>query len=442
MSMTKPPWMRLWSSTGAHWPPTIRAKPPLPSPANPFSAWPSPSGPIAARLWLDCTGRTELHIAAAADVDRARILVHGVNKSAADLDAAIQHAGVLVVDNLHELERLTHILPGVAPHLRPDLWLRIRPGHAVDTHAYNQTGQEDSKFGMSAAEAAQAVARCLDHSLPLTGIHFHQGSHFHDPAPVAPALGNALDLIVALRDQFGWTPASLSPGGGWGAAYHEDDLPHPCIDDYVGFLTQHLAEGCRRRGLPLPRLHLEPGRSIVARAGVAVYRVGTVKRTQHRRWLLVDGGLADNPRPALYGARYSALPVENPGRADTGPVWIAGPYCESGDILIEDLALPALEPGELLAVPVSGAYQLALGSNYNGACKPAIVWVAGSKAHLVQRRQEPADLFAARSIAADGVTFRTRAMRVPRALRMWRWPATRWPCADWPPLGRASPSRP
>ncbi len=114
-------------------------------------------------------------------------------------------------------------------------------------------------------------------------------------------------------------PPSLSPGGGWGVPYHEDDLPHPCIDDYVASSPQHLAEGCRRRGLPLPRLHLEPGRSIVARAGVAVYRVGTVKRTQHRRWLLVDGGLADNPRPALYGARYSALPVENPGRADDRP---------------------------------------------------------------------------------------------------------------------------
>jgi diaminopimelate decarboxylase len=119
-----------------------------------------------------------------------------------------------------------------------------------------------------------------------------------------------------------------------------------------------------------------------------------VKNTPHRRWLLVDGGMADNPRPALYRARYTALPVENPERADAGPAWMGGPYCESGDILIEDLPLPALKPGELVAVPASGAYQLSMGSNYNGACKPAVVWIAGSAAHLVQRRQEPADLLA------------------------------------------------
>lgn len=345
-------------------------------------------------LWLDCTGRTELHIAAAANAARERVLVHGVNKSDADLAAAIAQAGVTVVDNLHELERLAEILQAVDVSVRPDLWLRVRPGFAVDTHAYNQTGQEDSKFGMSATEAAHAVRLCLDLGLPLTGIHFHQGSHFHDPAPVAPALDHALDLLVSLRDEFGWTPSSLSPGGGWGVPYHEDDLPHPDIDAYVRFLAGHLVAGCRARSLPLPRLHLEPGRSIVARAGVAIYRVGTVKRTRHRRWILIDGGLADNPRHALYGARYSALPVQEPQRDDDGPAWVAGPYCESGDVLIEGLPLPAVEPGELLAVPVSGAYQLALGSNYNGACKPAIVWITDSRAHLVQRRQEPADLLA------------------------------------------------
>ena len=346
------------------------------------------------RLWLDCTGRGELTIAASGGMDRRRILVHGVNKSADDLDAAVRQAGVVVVDNLREVHRLAQLLAPIAVHQRPKLWLRLRPGQAVDTHAYRQTGQENSKFGMGVDEARDVVRYSLEHALPLTGIHFHQGSHFRDPAPIGPALDNALGLIAALRNEFGWSPASLSPGGGWGVAYHEDELPHPLIDDYVRFLAQHLVDGCGRRRIPLPRLHVEPGRSIAARAGVAVYRVGTVKRAAGRHWFLVDGGMADNPRPALYRARYSALPVERPGRADAGPVWIAGPYCESGDVLIEDLPLPALEPGELIAVPVSGAYQLAMGSNYNGACKPAVLWIVDSEAHLVQRRQRPEDLLA------------------------------------------------
>ena len=345
-------------------------------------------------LWLDCTGRTELHIPATAGVERSRILVHGVNKSDADLDAAVSSACVIVVDNLSELERLKPRLLGQPTEEQPVLWIRIRPGYAVDTHAYNQTGQEDSKFGMNAREAEEAVRICLEHGLPLTGIHFHQGSHFHDPAPIIPAIDKALDLIASLRSESGWTPASFSNGGGWGVPYHEDDLPHPSIDDYVRYLGDHLVEACRRRDLPLPHLHIEPGRSIIARAGVALYRVGTVKTTQHRRWLLIDGGLADNPRTALYAARYSALPVLNPDRPDFGPAWIAGPYCESGDILIESLPMPAVNPGELLAVPVSGAYQLALGSNYNGACKPAVVWVTNSGAYLIQRRQVPEDLIA------------------------------------------------
>jgi diaminopimelate decarboxylase len=147
--------------------------------------------------------------------------------------------------------------------------------------------------------------------------------------------------------------------------------------------------------MPLPHLHLEPGRSLVARAGVALYRVGTIKRPIHgdqRNWLLVDGGLSDNPRPALYGTRYTALPLANPDREPVERVWIAGPYCESGDVLIEDLPFPLIEEGELIAVPVSGAYQLSMASNYNGARRPAVVMVAGGQPTLMQRRETVEDL--------------------------------------------------
>lgn len=343
-------------------------------------------------IWLDCTGAGELGIAAAARFPRARTLVHGVNKSDEDLDAALAHAAVIVVDNLSELARLLPRLLAAAQGARPAVWLRVRPGVAVDTHAYRQTGQSDSKFGLDPAEAVHAVALCQEAGVGLEGIHFHQGSHFHDPAPVGPGLSAVLDLVEEVRDARGWTPAVLSPGGGWGVPYHEDDLPHKTIADYVRFVGTTLASECQARGLPLPRLHVEPGRSIVARAGVAIYKVGAVKESGGRRWLLVDGGMADNPRPALYGARYAALPTQNPGRPALGRVWIAGPYCESGDILIQDLAMPDVREGEHIAIPVSGAYHLNMGSNYNGARRPAVVWLRGGESHLVQRRETVEDL--------------------------------------------------
>lgn len=343
-------------------------------------------------FWLDCTGAGELHIATAAGLPRHQLLVHGVNKSDEDLAAAIAHAHVIVVDNGAELARLADA--AAAGHALPDLWLRLRPGLAVETHAYRQTGQDDSKFGFAAEELKEAVAFGLDHGLPITGLHFHQGSQFRDPSPIGPALDLTLDVCQHLAATHGWHPATICPGGGWGVAYHEDDLPQPDIGAYVAFIAQRLAAGCEQRGLPLPRLQVEPGRSLVARAGVAVYRIGAVKQTAQRRWLLSDGGMADNPRPALYQARYSALPVTEPDRPAVGPAWLAGPYCESGDVLIEGLPLPDMAAGELLAVPASGAYHLSMGSNYNGARKPAVVWITQGQAHLIQRRETLDDLIA------------------------------------------------
>ncbi|MFO7634827.1 MAG: diaminopimelate decarboxylase [Caldilinea sp.] len=343
-------------------------------------------------LWLDCTGAGEIGIAVTAGVPRKRILVHGVNKSDQDLDAAVMHAAVIVVDNLAELRRLTHRLQKTGNG--PALWLRVRPGVAVDTHSYRQTGQEDSKFGMSPQEVMEAVRHCLQHGLALKGLHFHQGSHFHDPAPIGPALETVLDLSAELASVTGWQPQALCPGGGWGVAYHEDDLPQPDVDAYVQFVAQAVVEGCRQRGLDLPALHLEPGRSLVARGGVAIYTVGAVKQTASRRWIFIDGGMADNPRPALYGVRYSALPVADPQRPPAGPAWIAGPYCESGDVLIQALPMPDMAADELLAVPVSGAYHLAMQSNYNGARKPAVLWLDRGNVTMIQRRETLADLLA------------------------------------------------
>lgn len=230
---------------------------------------------------------------------RAQILVHGVNKSPADLQAALETAGTIVVDNLTELRRLAELADGVTDF--PQLWLRVRPGLAVDTHAFRQTGQDDSKFGMGFGEAVQAVMLCRTKGLPLTGVHFHQGSHFHDPQPIGPGLLGAGMAGRTAGCQRLDADFSLS----WrrlGVPYHEDDLPHPSINDYVAFLSAWLTEGCTVNDLPLPTLHVEPGRSIVAVAGVAIYRVGAVKRTANRRWLLLDGGMAADPPQSLRGA--------------------------------------------------------------------------------------------------------------------------------------------
>ena len=359
-------------------------------------------------LLVDCTGEGEIAIAVAGGVSRENILVHGVNKSETDLHAALQDAGTIVVDNLSELERLHVILREGRPSLHDRripgstreplrfaqsdmaIWLRLLPGVAVHTHhAHTQTGHHESKFGMTPEEILEAARFCRAQNLPLRGIHFHQGSNFRDPEPLLPAIDMALDLAKEMGLHGEW---HFCPGGGWGAAYHEDELPTPSIESYVRGIAEAVIEGCGQRGLDLPHLHLEPGRSIVARAGVAIYRVGAVKRRGHKTWLLTDGGMADNPRHALYGSRYTCLPVTGLGREKLEKVAIAGPYCESGDVVIEDLSLPDVAEGELVAIPVAGAYHLSMSSNYNGARRPAVLWLEEGNAKLIVKRETVQDL--------------------------------------------------
>ncbi|MEP0804874.1 MAG: diaminopimelate decarboxylase [Chloroflexota bacterium] len=341
-------------------------------------------------FFVDCTGEGEIGIAIAGGVPREHILVHGVNKSEADLKAAMSQAGTIVVDNLTELGRIAELWSKVEG--QTSLWFRLLPGLAVETHhAHTQTGQHDSKFGMTSEELLEAAEFCRKHNLPLKGIHFHQGSNFRDPEPLLPAIELALDLAKEIGLTGEW---HFCPGGGWGVAYHEDELPHPSIESYVQGIAAAVVEGCQARGLALPHLHLEPGRSLVARAGVAVYRVGAVKKRGGKTWLLTDGGMADNPRFALYGARYSGLPVQAPGRERGERVSVAGPYCESGDVVIEDLPMPEVKEGELIAIPVAGAYHLSMSSNYNGARRPAVVWLEEGRVSLIQRRETLANLLA------------------------------------------------
>lgn len=342
-------------------------------------------------LMLDCTGEGEIAIAKAGGVPRENILVHGVNKSGGDLTAALQQAATLVIDNLDELQRFKALASGYANAL-PDLWLRLLPGVTVTTHhSHTQTGHHASKFGMTHDEILKAVIFCRENGLPLKGIHFHQGSNFRDPEPLIPAIELALDLAQEIGFSGDW---HFCPGGGWGVAYHEDELPHPSIESYVRGIAESVVEGCQQRGLELPHLHLEPGRSLVARAGVAIYRVGAVKRRGSKTWVLVDGGMADNPRYAMYGAKYSCLAVSAVGGVRGESISVGGPFCESGDVLLEDLSMSPLKAGDLIAIPMSGAYQLSMASNYNGARKPAVMWLEDGQATLIQRRETPDDLLA------------------------------------------------
>jgi diaminopimelate decarboxylase len=363
-------------------------------------------------LFVDCTGEGEIAMALAGGVPRQNILVHGVNKSTADIHSALQQAGTIVVDNLTELKSIDVILSdqrerrishgneetlrsahtGPASFRKSDIsiWLRLLPGVPVRTpHAHTQTGQRDSKFGMTRAEILEASAFCREHHLPLEGIHFHQGSNFRDPEPLLPAIDMALDLAREIGFLGEW---HFCPGGGWSVAYHEEELPTPSIEGYVRGIAESVIEGCRQRRLDLPHLHLEPGRSLIARAGVAVYRVGTVKQRGERTWLLADGGMADNPRHALYGSKYSCLPVVGLGREKTEKVSIGGPYCESGDVVIEDLLMPKMDEGELIAIPVAGAYHMSMASNYNGARRPAVLWLEEGRERLIVQRESIQDL--------------------------------------------------
>ncbi|HQV95331.1 MAG TPA: diaminopimelate decarboxylase [Anaerolineales bacterium] len=357
-------------------------------------------------LMVDCTGEGEIGIAVAGGVPREKILVHGVNKSTADLKSAFREAGTIVVDNLtelnnihvilseaknpHSVEQDSSIAPAGLPQSDISLWLRLLPGVAVSTHhAHTQTGQHDSKFGMTREEIIEAAKFCQENNLPLNGIHFHQGSNFRDPEPLIPAIDLALDIAKEIGFNGEW---HFCPGGGWGVAYHEDELPNPSIESYARGIAEAVIEGCKQRGLDLPVLHLEPGRSLVARAGVALYRVGAIKQRGAKIWILTDGGMADNPRFALYGARYSCLPVEGLNREINAKVSIAGPYCESGDIVIEDLPMPELKEGELIAIPVAGAYHLSMSSNYNGARRPEVLILDEGKVEVMLSRETVDDL--------------------------------------------------
>ncbi|MCX6032688.1 MAG: diaminopimelate decarboxylase [Chloroflexi bacterium] len=358
--------------------------------------------------------------------------------------------GRIVVDNFRELDLLAELTAATRNSAKPPLgtqhasritpiWLRLSPGVEAHTHAHIQTGHLDTKFGFPIATGAAeaAVARVLQTpGLTLVGLHCNIGSQIYETESLAEAAARLAEFAAQMRDRYGFVLRELSPGGGWGVPMTDDDPDAP-IEQYVAVLAGAVVAACRAHGLELPHLVLEPGRSLIAPAAVTLYTVGARKEIAGvRTYVSVDGGMADNIRPALYGAKYTALQIADcgfgsPQSAIRNPqseiVTIAGRFCESGDVLIRDIELPRLEAGDLLAIPMAGAYTLSMASNYNLTPRPAVVLVNDGHARLMQRRETYADLMT-RDLPLHGAQHALRsthhaARTTQHAARFWKYQA-------------------
>jgi diaminopimelate decarboxylase len=350
---------------------------------------------------VDVVSGGELEVALRSGLDPRRVSFPGNNKDAGEV-AAAAHAGVghLVIDSERELD----LVRGAATDTRVRGLLRLSPGVKPDTHDYISTGQLDSKFGFG-IETGQAMA-ALDKALTianleLRGVHMHIGSQIFNLGSYPEAVNVVADFLVEARRKHGFVAQTFSAGGGLGIAYTDDDDP-PTVTEFMRVVTESVGRAFAARDLPLPTLLVEPGRSVVGSAGVALYSVGARKEIPGvRTYVAVDGGMGDNIRPKLYGARYQPILVRAPDSPGEEVITIAGRYCESTDILVRDCSLPTLREGDIIAVPAAGAYSLAMASNYNASPRPAVVFVSGGEARVVRRRETIDDLL--RSEVMDGV---------------------------------------
>ncbi|GAA1997930.1 diaminopimelate decarboxylase [Catenulispora subtropica] len=334
-------------------------------------------------LCLDVCSGGELAVARVGGMAPERVVFHGNNKSVAEIGQAVEWGvGCIVLDSLQELERVAHAAGRLGT--RQKVMVRVKPGVDAATHAALATGGERTKFGLSIAsgEADEAVRRVLaEPGLELTGLHSHIGSQIFDLDSFAEAARRMVAFLRAVELANHVTIGRLDLGGGLGVSHLPGEKPAPT--------PAELADALRATVPDDIHVSVEPGRNIAAPTTVAVYEVGTVKG----RFVAIDGGMSDNPRPATYGAAYTAVIASRTSSADTRPMTVVGKHCESGDILIEEIGLPAdVAPGDLLAVPCSGAYQRSAASNYNLVPRPAVVAVRDGAAHVVVRRETEEDL--------------------------------------------------
>jgi len=322
----------------------------------------------------------ELAYALAAGLAGDRILFHGNNKSDEELHAAAEAGATVVLDAPDEPAR------AAAAGVRRVL-VRLTPGVEAVTHEAVRTAHDSSKFGLGADAALRVVAEAGGLGLEVAGVHFHVGSQLARVDESLVAVERLAAFCERTRDELGWTPSVLDIGGGLGIQYTREEHV-PSVAEFVGPLVERL----RERWPDEVQLILEPGRSLVGRAGVTLYRVGAAKESGGVSYVAIDGGMSDNPRPQLYRARYEALLANRADELADGVFRVAGKHCESGDVLIEAAELPHPRRGDLLAVPATGAYTLAMGSNYNGVPRPAVVLVANGTVRELRRRETTADL--------------------------------------------------
>lgn len=343
-------------------------------------------------LGLDVVSGGELSIAQSVGIPLDEVYFHGNNKSAEELMLALKwHIGRIVVDNFHELNMLAEMAKEQGSI--PDMLVRLSPGVEPHTHKYIATGVVDTKFGFPLLSGEEAVVQAMSASnLNLVGLHFHIGSLIFEVEPYQEAIEAILDFAAEMKQKHGFELKELNVGGGFAIQYTLDS-PAPPISVYAEVIASKVITKCRQLNLALPRLIIEPGRSIVGPAGVALYTVGVIKEIPGVRcYVSVDGGMADNIRPALYGAKYEAVVANKMLAEEAKEVTIAGKFCESGDILIRDIALPPVSAGDIIAIPGCGAYCLPQASNFNASLKPAIVLVNKGKARLIRRRETFTDL--------------------------------------------------
>ena len=347
-------------------------------------------------LGLDVVSGGELAVARAADVPPEGVYFHGNNKTPDELEFALDYGiGQIVVDSFHELD----VLDAIAGRrgVRQNIMLRVSPGVDAHTHEKTTTGILDSKFGFSieTGDAAKAIRQALGAAnLDLVGIHFHLGSPIFELEPYEFGIEVVLNFLTQFKEE-GLELQVFSPGGGFAIGYVRDEPP-PAIAEYAESITQYTTRLCDELGFGTPLLVVEPGRSIVGRAGVALYTVGGIKDIPTvRKYVSLDGGMGDNIRPAIYGSEYEAVLASRMSAAAAEVVTLAGKYCESGDVLVQDIKMPVMEPGDIVAIPSSGAYAPSMASNYNLNGRPAIVMAKDGDARLIRRRETYADMMMA-----------------------------------------------
>jgi len=345
-------------------------------------------------MWLDTVSGGEISVAQAVGFDPGKVFFHGNNKSEMELNMALDWGlGRIVVDNLHELDLLNRLAGG--RRMKAQILLRLNPGIDPHTHKHTTTGILDSKFGLpiGTGQAEEAVSKALLlKNIVLQGLHFHLGSPISETAPYKQGLEVVLKFAAEMKAKHSFDMKEISPGGGFPVKYISS-AEIPPVSSYADSIVSNLVSLAGKLGLSKPRLIIEPGRSIIARSGVALYTVGSIKDIPSvRTYVCVDGGMGDNIRPALYEAKYEALLANKVKARNTGKITIAGRYCESGDILIRDIAMPEVAAGDLVAIPVCGAYCIPMASNYNMVPHPPIIMVSDGRSRIIRRRQKYSDL--------------------------------------------------